>query len=84
MLAVGRQDPPDLSRDELALVAALAAGASMEDAAAGAGVSLRTAHRRMTALRQRLGARSTTQAVALARQISTTTGRISGRFDARR
>ncbi len=56
-----------LEHDEHLLVAALAGGASMAEAAARAGLSLRTAHRRMAGLRTRLGARSTTQAVALAR-----------------
>jgi DNA-binding CsgD family transcriptional regulator len=74
----------DLDRDEFVLLAALAGGASTADAARRAGLSLRTAHRRLAALRARLGARTTTEAIAVARQISTTTGRISGRFEARR
>ena len=72
-----------LGVEEVMLVVALAGGATMLEAAARAGVSLRTAHRRLAALRMRLGSRTTAQAIAELGQISTTTGRISGRFDAR-
>jgi DNA-binding NarL/FixJ family response regulator len=58
------QPPAALRGDEAALVAALATGALLGEAAASCGLSERTAKRRLAALRQRLGVSTTAEALA--------------------
>jgi DNA-binding CsgD family transcriptional regulator len=59
---------PAIDPQALALLAALAGGLSLGEAAAALGVSRRTADRRLADARQALGAERTTEAIARARR----------------
>jgi hypothetical protein len=55
---------PVLAPEDVVLLRSLADGATVEGAARGAGMSVRTAHRRLAAVRSAYGATNTTEAVA--------------------